>query len=123
MANRMLRDIALTAKEKKDLKVLALFTSAYCRDHHSAAKKPLGDLPDSLERLARYHCCDDCLDFLSYAIERRLKCPLKDKPACKHCTIHCYRAGHREKVREIMRYSGKTLIRRGRIELLWHYFF
>ncbi|MCK4502919.1 MAG: nitrous oxide-stimulated promoter family protein, partial [Desulfuromonadales bacterium] len=65
----------------------------------------------------------DCLDFLEYAIERRLQCPVEEDPNCKHCQIHCYRSGHREKVREIMRYSGKTLIKRGRLDLLWHYFF
>lgn len=113
----------MTRKEKKDLKVLALFTSVYCRDHHQQERQSLGNLPEALSGLKRYRCCPDCLDFLQYAIERRLKCPLEDKPTCKDCTIHCYRPGHRERVREVMRYSGKTLIRRGRIDLLWHYFF
>lgn len=114
----------LTKKEKKDLKVLALFTSVYCRDHHKVDERSaLSDLPSSLSGFSRYKCCPECLDFLAYAIERRLRCPLEDKPVCKHCKIHCFRPGHREKVREIMRYSGKALIRKGRIDLLWHYFF
>jgi hypothetical protein len=37
--------------------------------------------------------------------------------------VHCYQPGHREKVRAIMRFSGPYLIRRGRLDLLWHYFF
>ena len=61
--------------------------------------------------------------FLLYACERRLRCPLEEKPACKHCPVHCYRPGHREKVREIMRFSGRHLIRRGRLDLLWRYLF
>lgn len=113
----------LTPKERKDLKVLALFTSVYCQSHHSAKRKPLNDLPSGLTSLKRYECCDGCTDFLRYAIERRLSCPLDPKPVCKHCTVHCYRKGHREQVREIMRFSGKTLIRRGRLDLLWHYLF
>ena len=113
----------LTRKECKDLKILALFTSVYCHDHHSADYFPLTGLPSQLNRIERYTCCSDCLDFLHYAIERRLKCPLETKPSCKHCKLHCYRPGHREKVREIMRYSGKTLIKRGRLDLLWHYLF
>lgn len=116
-------ETTVTRKEKKDLKILALFTSVYCRDHHQEERSPLTTLPDSLKRLERYQYCAECRDFLEYAIERRLKCPLEEKPVCKHCTIHCYRSGHRERVREVMRYSGKTLIRRGRIDLLWHYFF
>lgn len=116
-------ETAITRQEKKDLKILALFTSVYCHDHHHETRLPLDNLPDSLKGLKRYQCCAECLDFLQYAIERRLKCPVEEKPVCKHCTIHCYRPGHRERVREVMRYSGKTLIRRGRIDLLWHYFF
>jgi hypothetical protein len=58
-----------------------------------------------------------------YAFDRRLRCPLEEKPACKHCQVHCFKPGHREKVREIMRFSGQYLIWRGRLDLLWHYFF
>jgi len=114
---------ALTGKERKDLKVLALFTAVYCAAHHSADRAPLTGLPAELHKLQSYHCCSDCRAFLLYAIERRLKCPLADKPACKNCHVHCYRQDHRQKVREIMRYSGKALIRRGRLDLLWQYFF
>ncbi len=113
----------LTAKERKDLKLLALFTSVYCRAHHSRERNPLKGLPHQLKSFQRYQCCAECADFLCYAIERRLGCPLEPKPSCKHCQVHCYRAGHRDKVREIMRYSGKALIRRGRLDLLWHYLF
>lgn len=113
----------LTRKERRDLKILALFTSVYCHDHHQSERCSLTDLPVLLSGLKAYPCCSDCRTFLQYAIERRLKCPLENKPSCKHCVLHCYRPGHREKVREIMRYAGKTLIKRGRLDLLWHYLF
>ncbi len=117
------KNTKLTKAEIKDLRILALFTSVYCHDHHKGSRTPLADLPEQLAVLNRYHCCQACLDFLSYAIERRLNCPVPEDPNCKHCQIHCYRAGHRAKVRQIMRYSGKRLIMRGRLDLLWHYFF
>lgn len=113
----------LTRKERKDLKILALFTSVYCAGHHELQRSALDSLPEELKQLRRYQCCSECRDFLLYAIERRLKCPLPEKPSCKHCQIHCFRKGHREKVREVMRYSGRALILRGRIDLLWHYIF
>ena len=113
----------LTAKERKDLKVLALFTAVYCAEHHTQTRQLLQNLPQSLRSLEKYRCCAACADFLQYAIERRLRCPVDPKPSCKHCEVHCYRPGHREKVREIMRFSGKHLIRRGRLDLLWHYLF
>ena len=108
-------------KETKDLGILALFTSVYCADHHSDQERD--NVDSGLPNSEKYRYCADCSELLRYAIERRKRCPLDPKPTCKHCEVHCYRAGHREKVREIMRYSGKTLILRGRLDLLWHYLF
>ena len=116
---------SLTPREVKDLKILALFTSVYCRAHHADAKAALVMDDPELDRLPlrKYPVCADCAGFLGYAFERRRRCPLEEKPACKHCPVHCYKPGHRERVREIMRFSGQHLIRRGRIDLLWHYLF
>ncbi|OHB25112.1 MAG: hypothetical protein A2X84_11460 [Desulfuromonadaceae bacterium GWC2_58_13] len=114
-----------TRSELKDLLVLARFTSVYCRAQHR--DEPAARDDDELARLgissSRFPLCGECRDFLAYAIRRRLRCPLDPKPTCKHCSVHCYRPGHREKVREIMRFSGRRLILRGRLDLLWHYFF
>ncbi len=115
----------LTRKERKDLRVLARFTAVYCKAHHPSEKLPLdSEVPGvaSLE-VGTYPVCASCRDFLYYAIERRLRCPLEPKPICKHCPVHCYRPDYRQKVREIMRFSGKYLMLRGRLDLLWHYFF
>lgn len=115
----------LQKKERKDLGVLATFTEVYCRGHHEGDKNPFDAAAFGLPPLGfeRYRLCTECRDFLAYAVERRLKCPLDPKPTCKHCHVHCYRPEHRERVREVMRYSGKALIMRGRLDLLWHYFF
>lgn len=114
-----------TRRELKDLGVLVRFTAVYCRAHHAGDRAPLawpdGDLAPL--RLERQPLCPECRDFLAYALTRRLRCPLDPKPACKHCPVHCYRPGHREQVREIMRFSGRRLLLRGRLDLLWHYFF
>ena len=115
----------LDKQEVKDLKVPALFTAVYCKAHHAGEKRQLQavslDLPDV--NLGRRQVCAECAEFLAYAFARRLKCPLDPKPSCKHCHVHCYRPGHREKVREIMRFSGRRLLKQGRLDLLWHYFF
>lgn len=115
----------LSKQEKKDLKILALFTAVFCKARHSGEKSSLTVVDPGLQGLAleRFRLCAECREFLDYAFSRRIKCPLDPKPTCKHCHVHCYRSGHREKVREIMRFSGRRLILRGRLDLLWHYFF
>ncbi len=123
MPSPAVETLILSRKERKDLKILALFTALYCRSHGHQSQLALGPLPQQLRHLQRYRYCRDCRDFLLYAIERRLRCPLRDKPACKHCSVPCYRPGEREKVREIMRFSGRRLIRSGRLDLLWRYLF
>ncbi len=115
----------LSRRELKDLKILALFTTTYCRVHHAGPRAPLAPDQAALQRLPlrNYPVCRECAAFLHYAFARRLRCPLDEKPACKHCPVHCYKPGHREQVREIMRFSGRHLVRRGRLDLLWHYLF
>jgi len=99
---------SLTRKERRDLRQLALFTRVYCRDHH--APGPLG-------------LCPDCRALLRYARQRRMRCPLDPKPTCKRCPVHCYKPVQRQRVRAIMRYSGRALVLRGRLDLLWHLLF
>ena len=39
--------------------------------------------------------------------------PSKDaKPACNHCTVHCYSAKMKERVKAVMRYSGPRMLLR-----------
>ena len=115
----------LTRKELKDLRVLAQFTSVYCRMHHGDDRQPLRSEGPAVAALKveKYPVCPECRDFLLYAIQRRVCCPLDPKPVCKHCPVHCYKPDYRQKVREIMRFSGRHLMLRGRLDLLWHYFF
>jgi hypothetical protein len=95
-------------KLEKDIKLLATFIGCYCRGKHKTPKVEL---------------CPDCARLLSYARTRRQKCPLDPKPACKHCPTHCYAKAQLAAIREVMAYSGRRLLLRGRLDLLWHYFF
>ena len=116
---------ALTGKELKDLRLLALFIACWCKAHHDDAARELVESAASIAPLGLRPCrlCPECRDLLDYAIARRRACPLDPKPACKDCPIHCYKPVHRATIRNIMRFSGRHLILRGRLDLLWHYFF
>lgn len=95
-------------KQEKDIRVLETFIGCYCVGKHGSAKGVL---------------CTPCAELLQYAKTKREKCPLDPKPTCKHCHVHCYAKTARARIKEVMAYSGRRLLLRGRLDLLWHYFF
>ena len=68
----------------EELKTVAFMISLFCRKKHKAGRPQL------------------C---------RGEKCPWgKDKPFCSCCPIHCYRSDMREKIVEVMRFSGPRML-------------
>jgi len=117
----------LDKKKDKDIRVLANFISIFCRENHQLETKNVFSIKD-----ARLHnslgnkdlvLCQDCRKLLSHGIAKLLLCPYDPKPTCKKCETHCYAPGYRERVREVMRFSGLYLVKHGRLDLMVHYFF
>lgn len=115
----------LTEKQTDDLKVLVAFVAIYCREKHSREAQQELSLPEGLAGRFRkpVTLCSECAELVHHGILKRQTCPLDPKPSCKKCHIHCYSREYRAKIREIMAFSGKKQILRGRIDYLWHYFF
>ncbi len=106
---------------KKDIRLIGKFVEVYCQGRHGAMTRTEIELPCGL---GKHRLCAECAEFMAYAVARRVKCPLEhEKPTCKRCRIHCYAPRQRELVREIMAYSGRRMIMRGRLDYLWHYLF
>jgi hypothetical protein len=99
MADPELRPPRRLAREGK---TVAAMIALYCRDHHGTAPHEAGD-----------GLCSECADLLAYARLRLEKCRYgAEKPTCANCETHCYRPVMRERVREVMRYSGPRMLRR-----------
>ena len=116
------------AEEKidRDTRILAQFIEVYCEKKHPGLDKAPWEPSDgyiiSIEKSSPL-LCPDCADLLDYSATRRRLCPLDPKPTCKNCEIHCYALEDRAKIREVMRFSGMQMIKRGRIDMVFHYFF
>lgn len=55
--------------------------------------------------------CPECLELANYAAQRSEKCPfMKSKTFCSNCKVHCYKPQMREKIRDVMRFSGPRMI-------------
>ena len=83
-------------KRAKELEVIELMISLYCRKAHGTKK---GEL------------CPECRELLEYVKQRRAKCPWGDnKPFCANCPIHCYKPSMHERILKVMRYSGPRMM-------------
>jgi len=82
----------------RERQTIAAMVAMYCHDHHDVAS---GDL------------CPACAELMEYARLRLDGCRYgAEKPTCASCPTHCYKPAMRERVREVMRYSGPRMIRR-----------
>ena len=117
----------LDDKKRKDIKVLSQFIAIYCREHHRTEVRDAFPIKDERLRSSLGHkdllLCKDCSKLLSHGIAKLLLCPYDPKPICKKCETHCYAPGYRERIREVMRFSGLYLVKRGRLDLMVHYLF
>ncbi|UCE97393.1 MAG: nitrous oxide-stimulated promoter family protein [Dehalococcoidia bacterium] len=77
-------------------KTIEVMIAIYCRKNH---------FTDPL--------CQQCEELLKYAHKMLDRCPFgENKTTCVKCPIHCYKPQARQKIREVMRYSGPRMIYR-----------
>ena len=109
-----------------DLKILAKFIQVYCEGNHAEKDREPADLKthDIHELTGKDLClCPDCQKLLAHALVKRTVCRMDPKPQCKHCPNHCYHPTYRKQIREVMKYSGRKLVMRGRVDYLLHLLF
>ena len=110
----------------RDLKTLAIFVQIYCQYRHAQASQSPFSIPthDVAAITGRpIELCPECKKLLAHAFTKRSHCPMNPKPMCKHCPSHCYHQAYRAKMREVMRFSGRTMLLRGRLDYLLHLLF
>jgi len=113
-------------KLEKDISILVDFTNLYCSSVHKKNEKEVvwfnGTLGNYLNKYGLI-LCRDCKNTLAHGVAKRILCPYSPKPACKRCPTNCYRSSYREKMKEIMKFSGLLLIKKGRLNYIFKYFF
>jgi Nitrous oxide-stimulated promoter len=109
-----------------DLKTLVKFIEVYCDGQHDDNDREDVELKthDIKELTGKQpRLCPDCQKLLAHALVKRTVCPMDPKPQCKHCPSHCYHPNYRQKIKEVMKYSGRKLVMRGRVDYLLHLLF
>jgi hypothetical protein len=119
----MARKAGISDKEKDDIRTLMKFVSIFCRENHKGEKAPFSfkllDIKEIDEK--EVSLCPECSRLLTYGLTMRVKCPHDPKPMCKKCDTQCYRGDYKDKIREVMKFSGMYLVKHGRVDLLYHY--
>jgi hypothetical protein len=89
----------------REAKTICAMVEIYCRDQHGGQAA----------------LCTECAELQAYALARLDKCPFQEsKSTCANCTVHCYKAEMRQRVREVMRYAGPRMVWRHPILALTH---
>ena len=92
---------------ERELKVLDRFVEVYCWKNHGMSKGTV---------------CEECRELVEYARERLARCPYDPKPKCKDCTTHCFKPQYRQRIKDVMRFSGMYFVKRGRLDWMVRYF-
>lgn len=96
----------LTEKRLLELKTVRCMIEIYCNGHHGTKGRAL---------------CADCAELMKYAEMRVEHCPhMEEKTFCSMCKTHCYAPTYREKIRQVMRYSGPRMLWRSPIMTIRH---
>lgn len=83
------------SKREKEKRIVGEMIKLYCKKQHKV-KKGL---------------CPECQALKEYAELRSDKCPfMENKTFCSNCKVHCYKKEMREKIRQVMRFSGPRMI-------------
>jgi hypothetical protein len=113
----------ISDRETSDIRTLMRFVEIFCQQNHNGSREPftfkLLDLTEIEKR--EVLLCPDCTRLLTYGLTMRLRCPHDPKPVCKKCKTQCYKGDYKAAIREIMKFSGRVMIKRGRLDMLYHY--
>lgn len=83
-------------KRKREIEVVNLMIGIYCHKKHRTKK---GEL------------CEECKNLSEYATLRTSKCPfMETKTFCSRCKVHCYRPDMKQKIKEVMKFSGPRMM-------------
>lgn len=74
--------------------IVAQMIALYCKKQHRSKQ-----------------LCADCASLAEYARLKSDKCPfMETKLFCSNCKVHCYQPEMREKIRQVMRFSGPRML-------------
>ena len=89
----------LVEKREREKAMVSDMIRVYCKGNHV-------DYDKKNKRL-----CKECQALDDYARMRSEKCPfMETKTFCSNCKVYCYKPEMRQRIKEVMRYSGPRML-------------
>lgn len=83
------------SKREREKRIVTFMIQLYCNKNHGT----------------HMDLCPACKTLNDYAMLRSDHCPfMETKTFCSNCKVHCYRAEMRDRIREVMRFSGPRML-------------
>ena len=87
-----MRDI--NEKRGREKRIVTQMIELYCRKKHGGRE-----------------LCPECRELAEYARQRSDRCPfMENKTFCSNCKMYCYKPQMRQKIKEVMRFSGPRMM-------------
>lgn len=101
-------------KRQREERTVSQMIALYCAGNHT-------DAPRASRAVCGEAVCEQCAKLDAYAAERTRRCRKMDvKTSCDACENHCYKPEMREKIRQVMRYSGPRMLGKHPVAALRH---
>lgn len=95
-----------SVRRSREFRTIVAMLRMYCRAHHAPGTAPL---------------CAACSELHDYAKRRLERCVFGEaKPTCANCTVHCYKASMRERIRQVMAWAGPRMLWRHPVLAIRH---
>ena len=89
--------LILKSRREREKIIVQTMITMYCAGNHTGVNS----------------LCDDCKALATYAEKRLLSCLYGDlKPVCKECPVHCYSPVMRERIKQVMKWSGPEMLKK-----------
>lgn len=87
--------VDVQARREREKRMVSEMIGLYCKEKHGTKGK----------------LCPECAALDAYARLRAEKCPfMETKTFCSNCKVHCYKPEMRDRIREVMRFSGPRML-------------
>ncbi|OON95625.1 MAG: hypothetical protein ATN36_08055 [Epulopiscium sp. Nele67-Bin005] len=94
---------------EKEKHIIQVMIGLYCKKNHK-------DISKNEDKL-----CDECNQLLIYAQKRLDKCRHgEEKSFCSKCPTQCYNPKNKDKIKEVMKFSGPRMLFYEPVEVIKH---